>query len=312
MNVLIVGGTRFLGLEITKLLAERGDSVTLVNRGRTECELPDNVECLTADIDQERSLVDALGGRTFDAAVHMIAMNGARAARVIDAIFGLVDHYVQCGSTGIFMPLRHVPADETEPVDPPPDEWGGFNAKAESDAVARERCAEYDLPLTILRPTAIIGPGDVPLDIWGGRDPALFQAMLDGEPVLIPERGTGLIQFVDVRDMARSFVLALDQRRTGEYNITSPYAITHNYYVELLSREMDVVPPVEHVPAQQLIEEYGDTEHLNVRGLRFFVEHMCFTIEKARRELGYEPEFTAEQSVADSVAWMFDQGIIER
>ncbi|MEA3402400.1 MAG: NAD-dependent epimerase/dehydratase family protein [Armatimonadota bacterium] len=313
MNVLIIGGTRFLGLEITRRLAERGDEVTVVNRGRTECALPESVERLTADIDEERSLVNALDGRTFDACVHMIAMNGARAQRVIDAVFGLVDRYVQCGSTGVFMPLRHVPADETEPVDPPPNEWGGFNAKAESDEVARDLCERYELPLTILRPTAIIGPGDVPLDIWGSRDPRLFQSMLDGEPVRVPERGRGLIQFGDVRDLAAAFVLALDQpEKAGEYNISSPYAITHNYYVELLSEAMGVVPAVEHVPAEELVEEYGDTDRLNVRGLRFFVEHMCFTIDKACTELGYDPQHTAEDSVAASVKWMFDNGIIAR
>ncbi len=313
MRVLIIGGTRFLGREITIRLAERGDEVTLVNRGRTQWELPDGVERVIADIDEQGSLCAAVGDRAFDAAVHMIAMSGPRAAGVIDAIHDRIGHYVQCGSTGVFMPLRYVPADEDHPVDPPPNEWGGFNGKAASDQAARERCGEHSLPLTILRPTAIIGPGDVPLDYWGGRDPRLFQRMLDGEPAIIPECGEGLIQFGDVRDLADAFVLALDQpEKAGEYNISSRYAITHNYYAELLADAMGVELCVEQMPAEEIISRYEDTGMVSRRGMRFFARHMCFTIDRARRELGYDPRHTAEDAIAASVRWLFDQGVIER
>ena len=318
MRVLVIGGTRYLGRTIVEKLAERGDDVTVLNRGRTDCVVPEAVTCVTGDITEPESVVDALKGpdgrvMTFDACVHMIAMDGVRAQRVIEAVWGLIGHYVQCGSTGVFMPLRRCPADESEPVEPPPPELGGFGSKAESDAVAREMCAEYDLPLTILRPTNIMGPGDIPIDLWGGRDAIFFQEMLDGEPVLIPNNGEGLLQPGDVRDLADAFVLALDQpEKAGEFNISSPYAITHNYYAELLADALGVDPHVHHVRVEDLLDEYDDTDRLSSRGLFFFVEHMCFTIEKARRELGYKPKYNAEASVKDTVQWMLDNKIIVR
>ncbi len=313
MKVLIVGGTRYLGREVMIRLAERGDEVTVLNRGRTDCALPENVECATADITEPQAIVQALEGQRFDTCLHMIAMDGARAAAVIDAVWGTIDHYVQCGSTGVFMPLQRCPADETEPVDPPAPEWGGFGSKADSDQVARELCEEYDLPLTILRPTNVMGPGDVPIDLLGGRDPEFFQGILDGGPITIPNLGEGLLQPGDVRDLADAFVLAIDQpEKAGEYNISSPYAITHNYYAELLADAMDVDPEARHVPVEDLIEEYEGTDRFSVRGIRFFAEHMCFTIEKARRELGYEPNYVAEDTVEQTVRWMFDNNVIVR
>jgi len=313
MKVLIIGGSRFLGREITLRLVARGDEVTLVNRGRTEAELPEGVERLIADIDLEGALRAATEGRSFDAALHMIAMNGRRAEVVIDAIGDRVGQYVQCGSTGVFMPLRYVPADEEHPVDPPPDEWGGFNGKAASDRAARERCAAHGLPLTILRPTAIIGPGDELLDYWGGRDPRLLQRVLDGEPIILPERGEGLVQFGDVRDLAEAFVLTIGRpERAGEYTISSRYAITHNYLAELLFDALGITPSVAHLPAEEIIARYEETGMVSKRGMRFYAAHMCFTIDKARRELGYEPAFTAEQSVPDTVGWMLDHGLIGR
>jgi len=313
MKVLIVGGTRFLGREIMLRLAERGDEVTVVNRGRTECELPEGVANLTADITEDGSLAAALEGLRFDACVHMIAMDGERARAVIDVVQGRIDHYVQCGSTGVFMPLTYVPGDEEHPVDPPANEWGGFNGKVASDRVARELCERYDLPLTILRPTAVIGPGTIPLDYWGGRDPRLFQTILDGNPIVLPERGEGLIQFGDVRDLADAFVLALDRpQRAGEYNISSRYAITHNYYAQLLAQAMDVPLRVEHMPAEEIIARHEPEGLTSKRGMRFFARHMCFTIEKVRRELGYSPQYTAEDAIAASVQWMLDNEVIVR
>jgi len=318
MRVLVIGGTRYLGREITDRLAKRGDDVTVLNRGRTECMVPEGVSCVTADITVPETVVQALEGsdgrvERFDACIHMIAMDGARAASVIDSVWGVVDHYIQCGSTGVFMPLQHCPADESEPVEPPAPEWGGFGSKAESDQVARELCAEYDLPLTILRPTNVMGPGDIPIDLLGGRDPEFFQGILDGQPITIPNHGEGLLQPGDVRDLADAFVLAADHpEKAGEYNISSPYAITHNYYAELLADALGVETHVRHVEVDDLIEEYEGTDRFSVRGIRFFAEHMCFTIEKARRELGYEPQYTAEDSVEQTVRWMFDNGVISR
>lgn len=313
MKVLIVGGTRFLGREIMLRLAERGDDVTVVHRGRTVCDLPDGVADLTADITEEGSLAEALEDLRFDACIHMIAMNGERARAVIDVVHDHIDHYVQCGSTGVFMPLKYVPGDEDHPVDPPPDEWGGFNGKAASDRVARELCARYDLPLTILRPTAVIGPGTVPLDYWGGRDPRLFQTIGDGNPIVLPEAGEGLVQFGDVRDLADAFVLAVHQpEQTGEFNISSRYAITHNYYAELLAEAMDVPLRVEYMPAEEIIEVYEADGLTSKRGMRFFKQHMCFTIAKVCDQLGYDPQYTAEDAVAASVRWMFENDVIVR
>ncbi len=313
MKVLIIGGTRYLGREIMERLAGRGDDVTVVNRGRTECDLPDGVANLTADITEDGSLAAALQGLSFDACVHMIAMDGGRAQAVIDVVHDHVDHYVQCGSTGVFMPLKYVPGDENHPVDPPPDEWGGFNGKAASDRVARELCVRYDLPLTILRPTAIIGPGTIPLDYWGGRDARLYQLIVDGDPIVLTERGEGLIQFGDVRDLAEAFVLAIHQpEKAGEYNISSRYAITHNYYAELLAKAMQVPLRVEYMPTEEIIERHEAAGLTSKRGVRIFVEHMCFTMEKVCSELGYNPQYTAEDTVAASVQWMFDNGRISR
>jgi len=310
MNVLIIGGTHFLGLNLTRRLAARGDRVTVANRGQTPAQLPESVQRLKVDISAEGALAKAVEGMTFDAAVHMIAMSASTANVVLEPLAGKIGHYVQCGSVGVYAPLAYVPADENHPTHPrdvgPDGEYVGFSHKLAADTEAQRLCAEYDLPLTILRPTAIIGAGVVPIDLWGARNPKCFQRIIDGEVLSVPNDGRALIHFGHVGDLADAFVLALDQPEKADiYNITSEYAITLNYYVELLEEAVGRKAQVEYVPMEELL-----ARHQVEGNLRFLCEHMCFTIAKVKQALGYSPQITPEQAVADSLRWMFDQGLI--
>lgn len=317
MRVLIIGGSRFLGLNIVQRLAARGDQVTVVNRGQTATQLPEGVQCLQADIEQEGALAAAVGGNAFDAVVHMIAMSASRAQVVMEALHGKMDHYVQCGSVGVYAPLHYVPADEDHPTHPrqvgPDSKYVGFSHKLAADETAQRLCADWGVPLTILRPSCIIGAGDVLLDLWGARNPKCFQRIVDGKVISLPNDGRALIQFGHVGDLADAFVSALDRpEKAGIYNISSDYAITLNYYTQLLGDAIGREPVVEYVPMDQLIAEHGDSGKLNEGGLRFLCEHMCYTIAKAREALGFNPQVTPEQAVAESVQWMFDQGLMIR
>jgi nucleoside-diphosphate-sugar epimerase len=310
MKVLVIGGTNHIGPYLVQQLAGRGDTVTMVNRGRSKTVVPDSVERLTADINEEGALAQVIAGRAFDAVMHMIPGGEHNTRTVIEAVAGKTERYLHCGSTGVFAPLPRFPGDETCPQNPPA-EFGGFDAKVIADNTARRLCAEHGLSLVILRPTNVGGPGNVPLDIWGSREPAFFQRIIDGKLISIPNDGRTLLQPVHAADMARSFVLALDHPDVADdFNISCSYAITLNRYVELLAEALGRPAVVEHVPMEELIARYAGTDKLNVAGLLFLCEHMCFDLSKARRLLGYVPKHEPEASVPQTVKWMFDQGIL--
>lgn len=312
MRVLILGGTFFSGRSLTRYLHERGEEVVVANRGRTAHDLPAEIERWTVDIYQPETLAQALGDRTFDACVHMIPMGEEPTAAILKTLRGKIGRYLHCGSTGVYAPLRVCPADETHPTDPPV-ELGGFERKLQADEAALRLCAEWNLPCQILRPTNIMGPGDVPIDIWGARNPKFFQRILDGKIISIPDDGQALLQPVHKDDLARGFVNALDHpEATGVYNITSEYAVTLDNYVQTAGTILGKEPVVEHVPSAELLRLYPDPQKLNPAGLKFLRLHMCFTIEKARRELGYEPQWCAEDALEDNLEWLAAQGLISR
>lgn len=312
MRVLIVGGTNHIGPYLVQKLLARGAEVTVVNRGHNNSQLPAAAECLTADIYQEGSLAAAIGERTFDAGIHMIAGSARSSQAVLEPLRGKLGRYLHCGSTGVFAPLPHCPGDETCPQNPPV-EFGGFEGKVEADREAERLCAEQGIPIVILRPTNVGGPGNVPLEMWGGRDPEYFQRIIDGQTVEIPGDGDALLQIVHAADMAQSFVDALDHPEvTGDFNISCSYAITLNYYAELLGEALGRAPVIEHLPMDDLLARYEGTGKVYRGGLLFLCQHMCFDLTKARTQLGYTPEFEPEASVPQTVQWMFDKGIITK
>jgi len=312
MRVLIIGGTNHIGPYMVKRLVARGDEVAVVNRGHRNQQLPAQAVCLQADIYRDGALAAAVGDRTFDAAIQMIAGSAAGPRAVLQPLHGQIGRYLQCGSTGVFAPLTRVPGDETCPQNPPP-EFGGFEGKVEADSEAARLCADYGLPLVVLRPTNVGGPGNVPLDLWGVRDPEYFQRIIDGQPVEIPNTGETLLQIVHADDMARSFLLALDRPEvTGDFNISCSYAITLNRYAELLGEALGRKPVIEHLPMAELLARYEGTGKVSRGGLLFLCEHMCFDLTKAREQLGYVAQFEPEASVPQTVAWMFDEGIISK
>ncbi|HBD85478.1 MAG TPA: NAD-dependent epimerase, partial [Dehalococcoidia bacterium] len=68
MEALVLGGSRFIGLHLVRLLSEQGHDVTVLNRGQTPVEFPDGVETLTADRTNPDQVKAALEGTSYDVA----------------------------------------------------------------------------------------------------------------------------------------------------------------------------------------------------------------------------------------------------
>ena len=63
MKMLVLGGSRFIGLHLVRLLHSRGHDVTVLNRGRTEADLPEGVARISADRDDAGAQAATLSRR---------------------------------------------------------------------------------------------------------------------------------------------------------------------------------------------------------------------------------------------------------
>ena len=218
MDLLILGGTRFLGRHLVEAALGDDHRVTLFNRGLSGPDLFPEVETIRGDRDGDLS---ALRGRRWDAVIDTCGY----VPRVVRASAGLlaeaVGHYTFVSSISVYPDDMGPGADEGAPVveleDPTVEEvtgdtYGGLKALC-------ERVVEEEMPGRALnvRPGLISGPHD-PTDrftYWPRRVAA-------GGEVLAPDRPERRVQFIDVRDLAGWMVKMSAEQQTGTYNATGP------------------------------------------------------------------------------------------
>jgi len=220
LKVLIIGGTGFLGPHTVRRLQERGHTVTLFNRGRTNPQLFPDVEKLRGD---RKTDLKALEGRKWDAVLDPSAYIPADVTRSATLLAPNVGQYVIISSISVYKAIDTPGMDERAPLaqlkDPTVEQvtgetYGGLKALC-------EQAAEKAMPgkTAVIRPGLIVGPGDNTdrFTYWPIR-------VAKGGQVLAPNSPDDYVQVIDVRDLANFIVTVLENRTTGIYNADAPQA----------------------------------------------------------------------------------------
>jgi len=219
MNILIIGGTRFLGRHLVDSALARGHEVTLFNRGKSNPDLFLNIETILGD--REHDLAK-LAGREWDGVIDTSGYVPRIVRLSAQSLEGSVRHYVFISSISVYATFSKVGIDENDPVGKIEDEsfeeitgesYGPLKAlceKAVRDVFGENRAL-------IIRPGLIVGPND-PTDrftYWPVR-------VARGGDVLAPEKPDAPVQIVDVRDLSDFIIKLIEENASGIYNATGP------------------------------------------------------------------------------------------
>lgn len=307
MKVLVVGGTRFLGSAIARELVKRQHDVTVFHRGQTSSSLPEEVRHVLGDARDPERARGVLATGDFDAVIDTI-LQSADLEWYLPLLKRFTGQLVHCGSTGVYAPAATVPCRETDPT-PCPMELGNFGEKLRQDETILRFHEDTGFKACSLRPSNIFGAGDVPLDVWGARNPKYFARIAAGREVTVPNDGRGLLQPVHVDDLAGAFCTAIERDASAGqiYNLSSERAVTLTHYVELTRELLGSSSPICHAPMEEILA----TGRANESGLRFVVEHMSIDINKAVQELDYRPRYDARSGLRDSLQWMVREGMLQ-
>ena len=306
MRVLIIGGTRFLGVAIARELVERGHAVSVLHRGLTRGDLPPGVRHILCDA-RDRAAAEPHLKAGFDAVIDTI-LTDMDLAWYLPLLQRHAGPLVHCGSTGVYTPMQRVPAREDDPT-PCPDALGGFGQKLAQDRALLTFHAVTGFRVCSLRVSNIFGAGDVPLDGWGARNPGWFQGIADGKEVWVPNDGRALVQPVHVTDVARGFadVLACEAAASQIYNLSSDRAVTIDHYVRTVIELLGSPSRVRYASVEEILA----TGKTGEPGLRFLCEHMCIDSTKARRDFGYSPRVAFRDGLVDSLRWMIERRLLD-
>lgn len=213
MDLLILGGTQWLGRTIAAEALARGHRVTCLARGETG-PVADGVELVVADRSQPGAYRD-VSGRDWDAVLDVTRQPGF-ARRAAADLAPRAAHWTFISSGNVYAAQDEPGADESAALMPPlesdestPDTYG--EAKSAIELAYREALGDRFL---VIRPGLIAGPGDA-----SGRSGYwVARAARDDGPMLVPDILDAPVQAIHVDDLVRFTLDSIEQGRTGAFN----------------------------------------------------------------------------------------------
>lgn len=342
-----MGGTQFNGLALVHELVRAGHDVTIVNRGRTQADLPRGVSRLTADRTDHDQLRQVLGGLEFDCVQDMSAYHPDDVELMIELFAGRTGHYVFASSTVIYASTDTLPITEDHPVDRSPDqnEYGLHKLLCEDRLIRAHR--EHGFPATIVPFSMVMGPRNIVPD----REQRMFARLEQGRPVFIPGDGTTLGQVGSVEDQAVALRMMMQNPLTfgKRYNLTGAQYHSDDGYVDTCAAAVGVEPRKVYVPAP-VMDALWDGElsidpgrasatHIDIRSTdgerrraadrnrRLFAltrliqrlapnlhrwnRSVVFSIDRLRADIDWTPRHTFASMVADTYDWYRREGLDE-
>ncbi len=115
MKTLVLGGTRFIGLHLVRYLSSLGHDITILNRGRTQAQLPPGIKRLYADRRDPGAVRQALSGQEFEVIFDVTGYELENVEPIVELFAGRISHYVFLSTAEVYAESRYVPILEDFP-----------------------------------------------------------------------------------------------------------------------------------------------------------------------------------------------------
>jgi nucleoside-diphosphate-sugar epimerase len=284
MRILIMGGTRFIGVSLTKILVAQGHDVVLFNRGNKPVPV-EGVTQIHGDRKDIPQLKEKLGLEHFDAIFDNNGRELSDTQPLVELFQDRIVHFVYVSSAGVYLPSQQMPHREIDPVDPNSRHKGKFETE--------NYLKEQGIPFTSIRPTYIYGPGNYnDLEAW------FFDRLVRNRPLLIPSGGVHFTQFGHVEDLAIAMSKVLgNQKAIGQiYNISDDRYVTFTGLAQSCAEAIGKNP-------QDIEIKYYDPNLFNLGKRKAFpmrVQHFFADVSKAMIDLNWQLKYDLVNGLKDS------------
>lgn len=266
MKALLVGGTGIISMAITKLLVEKNWEVYLLNRGSRTAELPEGVQVIEADINNEADVAAKIADMQFDCVGEFIGFVPAQLERDVRLFAGKTKQYLYISSASAYhKPVRDYRINEGTTLANP--YWQYSRDKIACEEYLMKEYRENGFPVTIVRPSHTYDDRSVPLGVHGNNGSwQVIRRMLDGKPVIIHGDGTSLWTMTHNSDFAKAYVgLMGNPHAIGEsFQITTDETLTWNQIYTAIADALGVELHAYHVSSEFLaaVSDYDFTGSL--------------------------------------------------
>jgi nucleoside-diphosphate-sugar epimerase len=324
MRYLVTGATGFVGGHVAETFVRRGWAVSTIARPGSDTALLEELKVTIhrGDLTDARVVAEAM--TEVEAVVHCAAKVGDwgpveeyRAVNVeglrhlLDACKGqALSRFVHMSSLGVYAARHHYGTDETEPL-PARHSDGYTQSKVEAEQLALRYYRDFGVPLVILRPGFVYGPRDRTVM------PRLIKGLREGTVRYPGAKGRRALNTIFIGNLVQALLLVLEnERAVGQiYNLTDGEFVSKRKFIEAVADAMGLPRPWRSPPlwlARFLV--WCSEGWAKLRGakeaplftrarLKFLGLNLDFSIEKAKRELGYQPRTNFEDAMYETMAY---------
>ena len=328
MRYLITGATGFIGPHLIKKLTGEGHFCRCLVRNSSKTDYLENlgneIEMVEGDITRPESLTGIADG--IDRVLHMATLGHMSNFSVTESMFEAINvqgtrnimtealragvkRVVHCSTVAAMGICAEVPATEKS-VCNPHHPYG--RSKLQAEEIVRSMVKDKGLPAVIVRFSMVYGPGD-PRDIL-----KLTRLARKG---LFPKVGRRpkLTPLIHVEDAIQGLLLAAESGGTGEtYLITNRESLPFDSIRKILQQALGIyrlplyIPEWAALTAASFIEKVfpalGKVPPVARKNIESTLADRVFSIDKARREIGFNPRIDPEEGLKETVEWYKEQG----
>lgn len=322
MTTFVTGATGFLGSALVNRLLQDKQEVRILVRDEKKARLQfgEAVTIVPGEITDAQQVQQAMDGATViyhlvgrlyhpSVPTELYRQTHVEGTRILlDACRGQshVQRIVHCSTTGVHGVTGKTPANEDAPLAP----TNPYEAtKLEGELLALKAYKEHGLPISVIRPGLVYGPGDLHLlGFFSSIKKGLFRVIDDGKALLHP---------VYIDDMAEAFLLCAQcPQAVGRcYNIAGERSVTIKELATAIAHSMGKkLPPgsfplwfanlasdiFAFIPGMQ-----GENAPLTRSRVKFLTCSRVYDISRAKDELGYVPKVDMETGMRITAAWYY-------
>jgi UDP-glucose 4-epimerase len=284
MRILIMGGTRFIGVYLTQLLVQQGHEVVLFNRGNRPAPVG-GVGQITGDRTDATQLKEKLSKENFDAIFDNNGRELTDTQPLAEIFQDRVQNFIYMSSAGVYLKSDQMPHTEGDAIDPKSRHRGKYETEA--------YLTQQKIPFTSIRPTYIYGPQNYnDLEAW------FFDRIVRDRPIPIPGNGLHITQLGHVKDLARAMTKVLGNSKVVRqiYNVSGDRFVTFDGLARACAvaagKSPDEIKIVHYDPKKF---DFGKRKAFPLRTQHFFA-----SVNKAITELDWQPEYNLISGLKDS------------
>jgi len=329
MRCFVTGATGFVGSHVAEECVRRGHAVVALARPGSDVAMLERLgaDLIRGDLNQPDALRQAL--RQTDVVIHCAAkvgdwgpveeyrkVNVEGLRLLLEAVRTAgtpVYRFVHVSTLGVYEARDHYTTDESFPL--PCKHIDGYTqSKVEAEQLALHYHRIWKIPVTIVRPGFIYGPRDRTVV------PRLLE-MLRREEIRFVGDSSKALNTIYVGNLVDAIFLTLERpEAVGQiYNLTDGELISKRRFLYTLADLAGLPRPTRTVPLwlvrlmTPLVENTcrllgrKTAPRLTQARLKFIGLNLCFSIEKARRELGYSPRVSFDQGIREAIRWWQEQ-----